>query len=104
MELAEEHRQKEVRWLATRCLCYLNYFDPLVAVLDDGTFKQEWIDYIDQLHDSVARDPQTAAAVRKSLENRYPKIAADMYRMLWGYNDKDLESGEDAKLGKVPRR
>ncbi len=62
--------------------------------------NQDWIDYIDQLREAVGRDPETAAAVHKSLENRYPKTATDMYRMLWGYTDKDLESGDDEKLVK----
>ena len=43
---------------------------------------------------------ETAVAVRKALESRYPQDAADMYRMLWGYSDKNLESGEDEKLVK----
>jgi hypothetical protein len=97
MELAE-HRRKEVRWLAIRCLGYLAYFDPMVMVLDDTEFKQEWTNYIGQLREAVDRDAGSAAAVRKSLESRYPQTAADMYRMLWGYSDKDLASGEDEKL------
>ena len=100
MELAE-HRQKETRLLAIRCLGYLGYFDPMISVLDDATFKQEWSDnFIDPLREAVARDPQTAAAVRKSLESRYPNTAAEMYRMLWGYSDKDLAAGEDGTLVK----
>ena len=99
MELAE-HRQKEVRWLAIRCLSYLDYLDPMVKVLDDAEFKLDWSDYINQLREAVARDPKTAVAVRNSLENCYPQTAGEMYRMLWGYTNKDLESGEDEKLVK----
>jgi hypothetical protein len=98
MELAEKHRRKEVRWLAIRCLGYLGYFDHMVTVLDDPASKPDWSDYIDQLREAVSRDPETAAAVRKWLENRYPQTAAEMYHMLWGYTNKDLESGEDEKL------
>jgi hypothetical protein len=100
MELAE-HRRKEVRWLAVRCLGYLGYFDPMVMVLDNVEFKSDWGDNVDQLCQAVARDGETAAQVRKTLENRYPQISAEMYRMLWSYSDKDLESGEDAKLVKL---
>ncbi len=99
MELAE-HRRKEVHWLAIRCLGYLGYFDPMVIVLNDTEAKQDWSDNIDQLREAVARDRETAVAVRKTLESRYPQEAADMYRMLWGYSDKNLESGEDEKLVK----
>lgn len=74
----------------------------MVTVLreDDAASKQDWSDNIDQLREAVGRDPESAVAVRKSLENRYPQTAAEMYRMLWGYTDKDLESGEDEKLVK----
>jgi len=99
MELAE-HRQKEVRWLAIRCLGYVGYFDPMVTVLDNAEFKQDWTDHIDQLREAVGRDPQTASAVRQSLEKRYPQGASELYRMLWGYMDNDLESGEDSRLVK----
>ncbi len=98
-ELAD-HRRKEVRWLAIRCLGYLGYFDPMVMVLNDAAFKNEWTDYIEQLQEAVGRDPETAAAVRQALEKRYPQAASGLYRMLWGYTDQDLESGEDAKLVK----
>ena len=57
-----------------------------------------WDNCIDQLREAVGRDAGTALAVRKALENRYPHDAADMYRMLWGYSNKNLESGEDEKL------
>jgi hypothetical protein len=99
MELAE-HRRKEVRWLAIRCLGYIGYFDPMIIALKDAAAKQDWSDNIDQLREAVARDAQTAIAVRKALESRYPQDAADMYRMLWGYSDKNLESGEDDNLVK----
>ncbi len=96
-ELAED-RRKEVRLLAMRCLAYLNYFDPLVILLNNSEYKNDWDNCVDQLREAVGRDAETAAAVRKALGNRYPHDAADMYRMLWGYNNKNLESGEDEKL------
>jgi hypothetical protein len=48
----------------------------------------------------VARDAETATAVRLALENQYPQQAAALYRMLWGYTDDDLQNGEDANLVK----
>ena len=53
---------------------------------------------LDELRAAVGRDAETAAAVRLALEQQYPQQAADLYRMLWGYTDKDLQAGEDAKL------
>jgi hypothetical protein len=106
MELAE-HRRTEVRSLAIRCLGYLGYFDPMVRVLNDAASRQSWSyrsdrsdSIIDQLREAVGRDVETAVAVRKALDSLYPQEAADMYRMLWGYSDKNLESGEDEKLVK----
>jgi hypothetical protein len=92
------HRRKEVGWLAMRCLGYLDYFDPIVNQLNDVEHKTDWDNYIEQLREAVGRDAETAAAVRKALESRYQQEAADLYRMLWGYSDKNLESGEDEKL------
>ncbi|MEN6449237.1 MAG: hypothetical protein ABFC96_01990 [Thermoguttaceae bacterium] len=99
LELATTRPQREVRWLALRCLGYLGQFSEMVGALDDLTHKGDWQDnYLDELRAAVARDPETAAAVRQALERRYPQQAADLYRMLCGYTDKDLQSGEDAKL------
>ena len=103
LELADptQTRLKEVRWLAVRSLGYLGYFDTMVSVLNDPAYKDQWYDYyIEWLREAVARDPQTAAAVRESLEKLYSPQAANLYRMLWGYSNKDLIAGEDAKLVK----
>ena len=100
MELTEA-RRKENRWLAARCLGYLGQFDPMTAALNDVDFRREWPDYIDQLKEAIARGPETAAGIRQSLEKQYGnESAAALYRMLWGYTDKDLEDGEDARLVK----
>ena len=97
LELAD-HRQREVRWLATRCLGYLGHFDPMVAALDDMSRRIEWLDCVDQLRLAVARSPETAAAVRQAIEKQFSDESAELYRMLWGYSDKDLSGGEDLKL------
>ena len=66
-----------------------------------STYRREWSDYIDQLKEAIARGPETAAAIRQSLEKKYGnESAAALYRMLWGYTDKDLEDGEDDRLVK----
>ncbi len=100
MELTEA-RRKENRWLAVRCLGYLGQFDPMTNALNDVDFRREWPDYIDQLKEAIARGPETAAGIRQSLVKQYGnESAAALYRMLWGYTDKDLEDGEDARLVK----
>ncbi len=100
MELIED-RRSEVRLLAARCLGYLGQCGPLVAALNDEKFKREWPAYIDQLRQAVARGPETAAAVRQAMERQFGQESASLYRMLWGYTDKDLQKGEeDARLVK----
>ena len=99
MELTED-RRKEVSGLAARCLGYLGQFDPLTAAMNDVNFHRDWPDYFDQLEEAVARGPETAAGIRQSLEKQFGNDAADLYRMLWGYTDKDLEGGDDARLVK----
>ena len=101
MELADpqEHR-KENRWLAARCLGYLGKFEPMAAALNNVDFRREWPDYFDQLKEAIARGPETAAGIRQSLERQYGNDSAALYRMLWGYTDKDLAEGEDARLVK----
>jgi len=96
-ELAE-HRQKEVRWLAIRSLGYLGEFDPMVMALNDPDQQLDWPEYVDELRAAVNRTADSAAAVRRALEKRYDAHAAQMYRMLWGYTNADLEAGEDARL------
>ncbi|HLA84015.1 MAG TPA: hypothetical protein VJL29_04415, partial [Thermoguttaceae bacterium] len=93
-----DHRKKEVRWLATRCLGYLGEFGPMVAVLDDPEQKLAWTDYLDQLHESLARGPETAAQVRQAFEKSHPAEGAGLYRMLWGYTPAQLVDGQDAVL------
>lgn len=96
-ELAE-HRQKEVRWLAERSLGYLGEFDPMVLALNDVNRQADWAEYIAELRAAVDRSSQSAAAVRQALEKRFSAEAGDLYRMLWGYSNADLEAGEDARL------
>ncbi len=101
-ELAQpEQRKREIRWLAARCLGYLGEFEPLVTALNDSNFRSEWPDYVDQIHEALARGPETAAAVRQAMEKQFSTDAPTLYRMLWGYTDRDLENEEDARLVKA---
>jgi hypothetical protein len=99
LELLTSRPQWEVRWLSLRCLGYVGQFREIVVALNDPAQKPHWRDYADALRAAVDRDPESAAAVRVALEKQFPKDAADLYRMLWGYNDKQLESGDDGKGG-----
>ena len=98
LELSASRPQKEVKWLAVRCLGYVGQFRDMVAALNDPARRLEWPEYVDQLRDAVARDSESAAAVRQALEKQYPQQATLLYRMLWGYSNKNLEDGADKDL------
>jgi hypothetical protein len=96
-----DHRRKEVRWLAMRSLEFVDNFEPIVAALNEPSRKPDWPDYVDQLRQAVARGPEHAAAIRKTMEKQFGDDAGDLYRMLWGYTDKDLQDGADRQLVKL---
>ena len=98
LELSASRSQKEVKWLAVRCLGYVGQFRDMVAALNDPAHRLEWPEYVDQLREAVARDSESAAAVRQAMEKQFPQQAALLYRMLWGYSNKDLEEGADKAL------
>jgi hypothetical protein len=102
LELATARPQIEVKRLALRCLGCLGHFRDVVTALNvnDPMHRQDsWEFCIEQLRAAVGRDAETAAAVRLALEQQYPEQAAALYRMLWGYSNKDLEGPEGAKYG-----
>jgi hypothetical protein len=99
LELTTSRPQKEVKSLSLRCLSYVGQFRDMVAALNEQEHKPEWWDfYVPELRAAVARDSETAAAVRLSLEKQYPQQWADMYRMLFGFTNQQLEAGDDRKL------
>jgi hypothetical protein len=62
--------------------------------------KLEWQDYIEQLRGGLGRGPETAAAIRAALAKQYGQSGEELYRMLWGFTDKDLRAGDDEMLVK----
>ena len=99
LELVTSRPQSEVKWLSLRCLGYVGQFRDMVVALNDVAQKSHWPEYIDALRAAVDRDAETAAAVRMALEKQYPQQAAELYRMLWRYTDKQLEFGDNGKGG-----
>ncbi|MCE5303851.1 MAG: hypothetical protein LLF97_12195 [Planctomycetaceae bacterium] len=99
LELSSASRpQKEVRWLAMRCLAFIDQFQDMTMVLNDAAYRLDWSDYVDELRQAVARDGESARAVRRTLEKQFPQQADKMFRMLCSYSNDDLTSGEDTKL------
>jgi hypothetical protein len=92
-------QQREVQSLAYRWLISIDQFDDAVRALDQSKNREQyfWPKIIEHLRLAVARDPQTAAKVRQAFEKVRGDKGAGLYRMLWGYSEKDLTEGGQAK-------
>lgn len=100
-ELAVEwvaYRQWEVRNLAHRWLISLDRFDAGVAALGNRERKESWPKIVEHLRQALARDQQTAAAVRGALQAARGDKAAGLYRMLWGFSEENLKAGDATQL------
>jgi len=94
-----DHRQKEVRWLALRCLAAIADFQLVVDALDDPDHKPLWPDYIELLRATVRRSPLAAAQVRTAMEKRHgSQEGASLYEMLWRYPDRGIDAQQAAQL------
>ncbi|HUT90891.1 MAG TPA: hypothetical protein VMY37_15410 [Thermoguttaceae bacterium] len=96
-ELAD-HRRREVRSLALRCLDCLGDFELLVAALDDPDQKMAWPDYVEQLRAAVVRSPLAAAQVRTAMERLHGSEGASLYEMLWKFGDNALDGQQATHL------
>ena len=93
-----EHRQREVRRLAMRCLGYIGEFDLMVGALDNPNKRLIWQDCAEYLQAAVARGPAQATRVRKAFEKDYGEQSAKLVRLLWGFTQDQLKNGQDAML------
>lgn len=95
-ELATD-RRVEVRGLAITCLSQVGEFDPLITMLNDVSHRAIWPTCVVGLRTALANDPLSHLAIRRSLEKHRGPKAAELYRMLWGYNNHQLTDGGGAK-------
>ncbi len=93
-----EDRKSEIRSLAARCLAYLDSFETLVKEFGDDRQRSYWTTEFDALRQSLSRNPEAAAKVRKALEAFNGADAADLYRLSWGYSAEQLREGIDRQL------
>ncbi len=93
-----EDRKSEIRSLAARCLAYLDSFETLVKEFGDDRQRSYWTAEFDALRQSLSRNPEAAAKVRKALEAFSGADAADLYRLSWGYSAEQLREGVDRQL------
>jgi len=92
-------KEREVQSLAYRWLISIDEFDAAVAALGQSRNREAyfWSKICEQLRHSIARDPQTAAKLRESLQKSRGEKGAGLYGMFWGYSEQDLVAGGEAK-------
>ncbi len=92
------HRQREVRWLAMRCLGHLGDFGLLVEAFNDPEQKLVWQDHVDELRRALDRGPGSASRVREAMEYLYAGNGRTLYELLWKYRKPELDQSETARL------
>ena len=93
------YKKREVRTLAVRCLANLGDFEPSITALNDVDLGQYWHEVRHELQAAIARSPESAARVRAAfVKQRGDTDGKALYRMLWGYNTSDLQTGSDRDL------
>lgn len=97
LELAQ-NRRNEVKALAVQGLGHLGYFEPMIDALGEALQRSSWDEHIGQMHQALARGPETAAKLRAAIVKRRPNQAAEIFRMLSGYTEAQLRGGEAATL------
>jgi len=87
------HRRAENRSLAARSLALIDEFDPFAALLNDPDQRASWPVEIESLQAALARGPAVAGRVRAMFEKERGKDGDDLYRLIWGYDKDQLQSG-----------
>ena len=96
-----QDRRVNVRALASRCLGFLDEFEPLLKELSDGRQYSFWTGEFHALRHAIMRSPETAAHLRASIERlRWPD-AKTLYRLLWAYSPEQLEKDGASQLVKL---
>ncbi len=93
-----EFRRVEVASLACRSLVSLNMFEPSIEALDGERLRSYWYAQFNALRDSMARDPEAAAKLQRSLEKLAGDDAGLMYELLCGFNPEQLAGGGAKEL------
>lgn len=95
---ATQDRRREVRTLAVDCLGAMGRLAALCEALTDDApgVRREAIVW---LRRALAEGGERATAVRDALKSFRPSESGDhLYRLLWGYTDRDLRDGGAEQL------
>jgi hypothetical protein len=98
LEEMTQDRRIDVRMLAARCLAYLNEFEPIIRELSDTRQSAYWFVEVETLRHALNRSPDSAAKVRETLTRLRSADWKDLYRLLWGFSQEQLDRGDDVKL------
>lgn len=92
------HRRVEVRGLSVRSLAALSYYEPLLETFNSDEFRSFWNVHFDAIQDALARDEANADLLKKAVDKVHIDGAKDVYHMLVGFTQEQLETGGDATL------
>jgi hypothetical protein len=92
------HRQVELAALAIQSLVALGEFEPALAALNQERFAPYWRTMVEALQRAVTADPRMAAELQNAWNKQRPDDAAILYRLLWGFNNEQLQAGDDLRL------
>ena len=97
-ELAAD-RKAEISLLAMQSLGLIGEFDPFVEMLNTPSQRHAWTPQVESLRAALARGPAVAAQIRTAFEAQRGKTkGAQLYRLLWGFDQQQLEAGADKQL------
>ena len=97
-EQAMSH-QIEVRGIALRCCSYAGVFQPVVDSLADPQLRNQyrWTT-LDALRAAVSLHPDLAENAAQAFSAKFGANGTDLFRMLYGYTDAQLQAGADKQL------
>lgn len=95
LEELVEDRRSENQQLALRCLAQLGIFDDYMPPLNDAAQRYStWERYLNYLAEAQDWGPFYAEGIRSAMVKQHgPVKGAELYRMLWSYDDEQLKAG-----------
>ena len=96
-------QRKEVKSLVAKCSIHVGLFQPFIEALRDSEQKANWRAHIETLRSAMALSPESAANVKRALDEQRGRPAADdLYEMLCGYNAEQIgRTPDEVKAGAV---
>jgi hypothetical protein len=105
LELFQGNARKEVKSLAAKSSVHVGLFEPFIDALRDSEQKANWPAHIETLRAAMALSSESAANVKRALEEQRGRPAADdLYEMLCGYNaDQIGRTPDEMRSGALSR-